>query len=538
MTMNLFDSTRSSALIAYQRVERGFDRVFGTALNPWRHLGALGFLFFWIIAVTGLYLYAALDTSVDGVYRSIGRLSREQWYAGGVLRSLHRYAADAFVLVTLLHLLREFLLGRYTGFRYFSWFTGVPLLWFIYIAGVVGIWLRWDQLAQFSAAATAEWLDALPVFATPLIRNYLSTDAVSDRLFSLFVFVHIGVPLLLIFGLWFHIQRISRAEVFPPFALAVGSLLAILALSLARPVASQAAADLSMVPGPLALDWFYLFWQPLMYGTSAAAVWAFVTGATLLLFLMPALPHAAASPIAEVHPDNCNGCRRCFEDCPYAAIVMTPHPGGFPGRQLARVIPDLCASCGICAGSCPSSTPFRSAAELVTGIDMPQMPIDGLRRALERGMAQFQGGNGIVVFGCDQGANVASLAGKDVASFSLTCIGMLPPSFVEYALRGGAKGVLVTGCRAGGCAFRLGNRWTEERFAGMREPHLRGSLPGKALRVAWASLGEEAELSAVLDDLRQTLAAERLHNAVPISVPIADQIADPIVPSTGMTVHG
>ena len=184
----------------------------------------------------------------------------------------------------------------------------------------------------------------------------------------------------------------------------------------------------------------------------------------------------------------------------------------------------------ICAGSCPSSTPFRSTAELVTGIDMPQMPIGELRRALERGLAQLEGENGIVVFGCDQGANVASLAGKDLASFSLICTGMLPPSFVEYALRGGAAGVLVTGCRGNGCAFRLGNRWTEERLAGMREPHLRASPPGKALRIAWADRGEEAELAVVLDDLRQALAAEGLHDSAPL--------ADPIIRSTRMTVHG
>lgn len=30
---------------------------------------------------------------------------------------------------------------------------------------------------------------------------------------------------------------------------------------------------------------------------------------------------------------------------------------------------------------------------------------------------------------------------------SLICAGMLPPSFVEYALRGGADGVMVVGCR-------------------------------------------------------------------------------------------
>jgi coenzyme F420-reducing hydrogenase delta subunit/ferredoxin len=305
-------------------------------------------------------------------------------------------------------------------------------------------------------------------------------------------------------------------------------------LSLALPVASQAAADLSLVPGALALDWFYLFWQPLMYTTSAGAVWALVTGATLLLFVLPALPHAAAPPLAEVHPDNCNGCRRCFEDCPFAAIVMVPHPGGIPGRQLAQVVPDLCASCGICAGACPSSNPFRSAAELVSGIDMPQLPIGELRRALEQGLAQLEGDNGIVAFGCDQGANVANLAGKDLASFSLICTGMLPPSFVEYALRGGAAGVLVAGCRAGGCAFRLGNRWTEERLAGMREPHLRAIPPGKTLRIAWADCGEEAGLAVVLDEVRQALAAERLHK----KDSIADPIANPIVPSTGMPARG
>ncbi len=520
MTMDSSGSLRNGALIAYHRIEHGFDAVFGAALNPWRHLGALGFLFLWIIVVSGLYLYAVLDTSVEGVYRSINWISREQWYLGGVLRSLHRYAADAFLLVTLLHLLREFLFSRYTGFRRFSWLTGVPLLWFIYLAGVVGFWMRWDQLAQFSAGATAEWLDGLPVFATPLTRNFLSAAAVSDRLFSLFVFVHIGVPLLLIFGLWFHVQRINRAEVFPPRALAAGTLLTLVALSLLLPVASQDAADLSLVPDALALDWFYLFWQPLMYATSAGVVWALVTAATLLLLVLPVLPHGAGQPVAEVHPDNCNGCRRCFEDCPYAAIVMEPHPDGIPGRQLARVIPAFCASCGICAGSCPSSTPFRSVAALVTGIDMPQRPIGKLKQDLELGLARFEGKNGIVVFGCDQGANVAKLAGKDVASFSLICIGMLPPSFVEYALREGAAGVMVSGCRANGCAYRLGNRWTEERLAGAREPHLRRSVPNEAFRIAWADRGEEAELAAALDDLRQALRLKRPYNANSIHRPL------------------
>jgi coenzyme F420-reducing hydrogenase delta subunit len=89
-----------------------------------------------------------------------------------------------------------------------------------------------------------------------------------------------------------------------------------------------------------------------------------------------------------------------------------------------------------------------------------------------------------------------------VAALSLVCTGQLPPSFIEYALRDGAAGVLVSGCKAGGCEFRLGARWTEERLLGLREPHLRGQVPRERLEVAWADAGEEASLHRALERLR------------------------------------
>src|SRR5215475_7156638 len=181
----------SSLPYALKKVETFFDRCFGASANPWRHLGAVAFLLFWIVAASGIYLYAVLDTSVQGVYHSIDHLSGTQWYWGGVIRSLHRYASDAFMLVMALHLLRELAYGRLHGFRWFSWVSGVPLLWLTLLAGMVGFWIVWDQVAQFSAAAFMEWLDALGLFAQPLTRNFLTAQAVNDRLFSLLVFLHI-----------------------------------------------------------------------------------------------------------------------------------------------------------------------------------------------------------------------------------------------------------------------------------------------------------------------------------------------------------
>ncbi len=504
---------RQQGLAGWNHVERLFDAAFGSGLNPLRHLGALGFLCLWLLAVSGIYLYAVIDTSAEGAYRSIHGLARQPWYAGGWLRSLHRYAADAFVVLMALHLLREWLHGHYRGMRRFSWLTGVPLILFAFASAIGGFWLNWDQLGQFSAVATAEWLDALPLLATPLARNFLSVAAVSDRLFSLFVFVHLGVALLMVFGLWFHIQRLTRAAVFPPRPLGLASVALLCALAIAAPLVSHPPADAGTVPAVLALDWILLFLHPLMYATSAGTVWWGLGAALLLLLALPFLPQPARAPVAVVDAANCNGCRRCFEDCPYAAITMVPHPNGKPGKELARVDADLCASCGICAGACPSSTPFRSATELVTGIDMPQLTIGTLRRRLQQGLGALRAERPIVVFGCDHGARVEPLAGGDVAAFSLICTGMLPPSFVDYALRDGAAGVLVSGCAAGACEFRLGQRWTAQRLQGQREPQLRALQQPERLAVAWVDAADAASLRAAVERLRQRLRALPIETA-------------------------
>ena len=170
---------------------------FGGSGNPLRHLGAMGLYFLWIVVGSGLYLYTVLDTSINGVYSSISDLSREPWYLGGILRSLHRYAADAFILVMALHLVREWAYGRYFGFRFYSWVTGVPILWLSYVSGISGYWIVWDQLAQFSATASTELLDWLPIFSEPAARNFLSPDSLNDRFFTMLMFlslIHISEP--------------------------------------------------------------------------------------------------------------------------------------------------------------------------------------------------------------------------------------------------------------------------------------------------------------------------------------------------------
>ena len=133
---------------------------------------------------------------------------------------------------------------------------------------------------------------------------------------------------------------------------------------------------------------------------------------------------------------------------------------------------------------------------------MPQQAVNSLRLQLENELARLQGKTGIIVFGCDHGADVKTLAAPDTAVISLLCTGILPPSFVEYALRGGAEGVLITGCRSGGCEFRLGHRWTTERLAGQREPGLRKKVPLARLQLVSASKNDSKILAEALQEFR------------------------------------
>jgi len=164
------------------------------------------------------------------------------------------------------------------------------------------------------------------------------------------------------------------------------------------------------------------------------------------------------------------------------------------------VDPVLCGACGICTGSCPASNPFRSSKqELKTGIDMPQLSADKMRAKTKEAIDEMAGDIKIVVFGCEHGLNAKRLDSDSSKGITLLCSGMLPPTLVEYALKKGADGVMVTGCRHNDCYFRFGNRWTKMRFDGERKPGLRGRADRDRIRVHG---GAETDKREIEEDLR------------------------------------
>jgi quinol-cytochrome oxidoreductase complex cytochrome b subunit/coenzyme F420-reducing hydrogenase delta subunit len=481
-------------------------------VNPLYNLGGLCFYLFWIVAVSGLYLFIFFETSITGAYQSVEVLSNEQFYVGSIMRGLHRYASAAMALGVTIHLFKELVMKHYQGVRWFSWVSGVPLLWLLFASAIGGYWLVWDERAQYIALTTARLFDSLPIVVEPMAFGFINDDTVSDRFFTLLIFLHVGVPLGLLLGMFIHIQRISQSKSFPPRPLAIITLVCLTALSLIKPVSSMAPANLDKAVHTVEIDWFYMNFYPLINQNGPGIVWLMLLGVTAALILVPVLHRGKKKPIAVVDPEFCNGCGWCFADCPYDAISMKPHDYKKNHNQSV-VIADKCVGCGICAGACPTATPFKSVNKAHSGINLSdknnsQILIE--TQDILHGLRNPEHQPHILVVGCDHGPDVSQFSSDSVASVSMECIGQLPPSYLDFLGRKeNVDAVLLTGCSSGNCYHRLGIELQEARLAHEREPHLRFQDVQVKVNKLWVGRGNEAAIAERIAVLQQDLSASK-----------------------------
>jgi ferredoxin/coenzyme F420-reducing hydrogenase delta subunit len=504
----MIERVHSIGRSVFALLQKPLSRAFDSEQNPLNYLGALTIYFCWIVLISGIWLLIFFRTSVTAAFGSVEYLTHEQWYLGGVMRSLHRYASDAAIIMILLHVVKEFVYNRYRLNRWFNWVTGIPLVWMIFPLGITGYWLVWDELAQYVAISSAELLDSIPIFTDSMAGNFMSDDLLSDRFFTLMAFLHlIGLPIFLVFGIWLHVFRLNGPRINPPRRMMAAALLAMLVLSFIYPAISHEKANLAIAPQALRLDWFYLHVFPLIQRWSPGWVWTMLVGISMLLTIAPWAPPARKTTAAVVNLDNCNGCKRCVDDCPFGAVEMVPRTDGSNYTHQASVDDDLCISCGICVGACPTATPFRSRSALIPGIDLPNRSAADIRQDIIDQAEPIAVEQRILVFGCrdDRQTEKFRRAGANVVT--VRCMAHLQPSFFDFALsRNHADGLLLLGCEDGNCNYRLGAEWLEARVARERDPRLRKRTDTSRIAIGWlAPWSNISDPAKKLDAFRNSL---------------------------------
>ncbi len=197
---------------------------------------------------------------------------------------------------------------------------------------------------------------------------------------------------------------------------------------------------------------------------------------------------------AYVMPELCDGCRICESVCNLGRIKVAD--------KKASVDELECQGCGACSAACPNG-----AIQLRNYTDdqiMAQI------REATREVNEYPLVIGFLCHWCSYAA--ADLAGSlrlqyptNIRNIRVLCAGRVNPSFVLEALRRGADGVLVAGCRLGECHYTIGNYCALQRMDVLSKLLVDLGFDERRLRVEWIAASEGEKFAGTVKDFVKQL---------------------------------
>ncbi len=197
---------------------------------------------------------------------------------------------------------------------------------------------------------------------------------------------------------------------------------------------------------------------------------------------------------AYVIPDMCDGCRICESVCKFGRIKVQ--------NGKASVDEVACLGCGACSAACPNG-----ALQVRNYTD--EQIIAQITEAT-KAKSEYPLVIGFLCQWCSYAA--ADLAGSlkiqyptNLRSIRVLCAGRVSPSFVLEALRRGADGVLVAGCRLGECHYSIGNYCALQRMNVLTKLLNDIGFDERRLRVEWIAASEGEKFAGIVTDFVRQL---------------------------------
>jgi quinol-cytochrome oxidoreductase complex cytochrome b subunit len=184
-------------------------------LNFWHILGGLTLWLLFIEITTGILLMVYYRPSADEAYESVFYIINDV-QLGWLIHGLHRWGAQLFILLVLVHLLRVYFQGAYRE-RELNWVLGVLLLLVLGAFAFTGTLLVWDQNAFWVTDAVRRVIAGLPLVGKAILFFlWGGTELDAGALLRFYVF-HVGLlPWVAIGLVMVHLYLVSRQGLFSP----------------------------------------------------------------------------------------------------------------------------------------------------------------------------------------------------------------------------------------------------------------------------------------------------------------------------------
>jgi len=169
--------------------------------SRWRYVwGTLVVYVFLLQAITGFFLWTGYSPSTQTAWESIHHIQSEM--AGGwILRGLHHFGAQAFVVVLVLHLLQMVIYGIYRAPREVNFWIVMLLLPLSIAMSATGWLLPYDQHGYWASRVPIGIMGVTPVIGPMLQKFAMGGSTVGHHTLTHFLALHAGLLPLCIAGL-------------------------------------------------------------------------------------------------------------------------------------------------------------------------------------------------------------------------------------------------------------------------------------------------------------------------------------------------
>lgn len=276
----------------------------------WYYFGGVSLFLFIIQVTTGILLLLYYRGSETLAFESIQFIMAKVRF-GWLVRSIHSWAANLFILTALVHMFSVYFERSYRKPREVTWLTGMLMFFLALAFGFSGYLLPWNELAFFATKVGTDIAGVVPFIGKPVMVLLRGGDDVTGSTLSRFFGFHVAVfPGIFTVLLGIHLVLVQRQGMsepmgfeegtgekktmpfFPNFLLRdlllwliVLNLLAILAVFFPWELGKK-ADPFASAPAGIKPEWYFLFmFQSLKY---LPARLVFIDGEVFGIFLFGA----------------------------------------------------------------------------------------------------------------------------------------------------------------------------------------------------------------------------------------------------------
>jgi quinol-cytochrome oxidoreductase complex cytochrome b subunit len=182
----------------------------------WYYFGGVSLFLFIIQVVTGILLLLYYKSGEELAFESIQFIMSKVQF-GWLIRSIHSWAANLFILAALVHMFSVFFERSYRKPREITWLTGMLMFFLALGFGFSGYLLPWNELAFFATKVGTDIAGIVPFVGKPLMVLLRSGDEVTGATLSRFFGFHIAVlPGIFTVLLGIHLVLVQRQGMSEP----------------------------------------------------------------------------------------------------------------------------------------------------------------------------------------------------------------------------------------------------------------------------------------------------------------------------------